>query len=153
MEETTSMSGTTDAAQVASKGSIWAMLRGVNYKDVIPFMSLIVVLGIFVILIPDRFPTWANARLLLLQSAITMTVGFGMTFVIVAGSIDLSVGSVVALAAVVGGSVIAGGSVSLGILASVATGLVCDQSTARCSPFSAFRRSSSRSACCRPPED
>ena len=118
------MSGATDTAHIDPKGGMWGMLRGVNYKDAIPFMSLIVVLGIFVVLIPDRFPTWTNARLLLQQSAITMTVGFGMTFVIVAGSIDLSVGSVVALAAVVGGSVIGSGYLFLGLLACIATGLV-----------------------------
>ncbi|HTX73555.1 MAG TPA: ABC transporter permease [Rectinemataceae bacterium] len=94
-------------------------------RDTIPFLSLLLVLGTFVVLIPGRFATLQNCKLLLQQSAITMTVGFGMTFVIVAGSIDLSVGSIVALSAMVGGSVTVHAGLFLGILASLGTGLLC----------------------------
>lgn len=119
------MSEITPAAVIGSKDSKWSFLHGYNIRDAIPFLSLVIVLGIFIVLIPERFATWTNMKLLLQQSAITMTVGFGMTFIAVAGSIDLSVGSIVALSAVVGGSVVAGGSLSLGILASIGTGLAC----------------------------
>jgi ribose/xylose/arabinose/galactoside ABC-type transport system permease subunit len=115
-----------NSAAIKRPTDTWqAYLRGLGFKDTVPFLSLLVVLGTFVVLIPDRFPTLTNAKLLLQQSAITMTVGFGMTFVIVAGSIDLSVGSVVALSAMIGGSVVASGHLFLGILVSIATGMVC----------------------------
>jgi ribose transport system permease protein len=46
------------------------------------------------------FATWQNLNVILLEAATTGIVAFGMTFVIVGGDIDLSVGSVYALAAV-----------------------------------------------------
>jgi ribose/xylose/arabinose/galactoside ABC-type transport system permease subunit len=100
-------------------------LRVARLRDVVPFLSLIIVLGIFVILIPSRFATLQNLTLILQQSAITMTVGFGMTFVIVAGSIDLSVGSLVALTGMIGGSIVVKTNPLLGLLGSAITGLVC----------------------------
>jgi ribose/xylose/arabinose/galactoside ABC-type transport system permease subunit len=100
-------------------------LHGAQLRDVIPFLSLVIVVGTFIVLIPDRFATLANMKLLLQQSAITMTVGFGLTFVIVAGSIDLSVGSIVALAAMVGGDVLVSSNLVLGVLASVGVGVAC----------------------------
>jgi len=100
-------------------------LSSIHMRDIIPCLSLLIVLGIFVVLIPGRFATLQNMKLLLLQSAITMTVGFGMTFVIVAGSIDLSVGSVVALTAMIGGSVVVATNPFLGLVASVVAGVAC----------------------------
>ena len=87
-------------------------LQTTRLRDVVPFLSLIVVLGIFVVLIPSRFATLQNLTLILQQSAITMTVGFGMTFVIVAGSIDLSVGSLVALTPILSGAPSVGSAIS-----------------------------------------
>jgi ribose/xylose/arabinose/galactoside ABC-type transport system permease subunit len=100
-------------------------LQTTRLRDVVPFLSLIIVLGIFVVLIPSRFATLQNLTLILQQSAITMTVGFGMTFVIVAGSIDLSVGSLVALTGMIGGSIVVNTNPLLGLLGSTMAGLVC----------------------------
>lgn len=74
-------------------------------KSIIPFIALVIVIALFSVLSPDRFLTVNNFRLLLQQSAITMIAGFGMTFVIVQGSIDLSIGSVLALSGLMGASV------------------------------------------------
>jgi len=91
---------------------------------VVPFLSLVVVLGLFTALAPGKFANLKNFILILQQSAVTMTVGFGMTFVIIAGSIDLSVGSVVALSGVIGASV----AVShgwWGLVVAILVGLAC----------------------------
>jgi ribose transport system permease protein len=47
----------------------------------------------------ERFFTFNNFMIILQQAAVLLTVALGMTFVIIAGSIDLSVGSIVALTA------------------------------------------------------
>jgi ribose/xylose/arabinose/galactoside ABC-type transport system permease subunit len=63
-----------------------------------PIIMLVVLCAIFGALSP-RFFTFNNAMIVLQQAAVLLTVSLGMTFVIIAGSIDLSVGSMVALTA------------------------------------------------------
>jgi ribose transport system permease protein len=53
----------------------------------------------------DRFLTVNNITNVMLQSATTGLVAVGMTFVIITGGIDLSVGSIVALAAALGAGI------------------------------------------------
>ncbi len=48
----------------------------------------------------ERFLTWENWRLILAQSVIVGTAALGMTLIMIAGGIDLSVGSTVALVTV-----------------------------------------------------
>jgi ribose/xylose/arabinose/galactoside ABC-type transport system permease subunit len=86
----------------------------------IPFLALFVVIGFFSITGGGRFLSLSNATFLMQQSAIIAIPAFGVTLVIIAGSIDLSVGSVVALTAVVG-AVVAN---EAGPLAGMAAGLV-----------------------------
>ena len=65
----------------------------------VPFLALTLLVVGFGIAEPDRFLTQRNAQIILLQSAVLVVVGLGMTFVIIAGSIDLSVGSLVGVTA------------------------------------------------------
>lgn len=51
-----------------------------------------------------RFLTWQNATIILTQVSINALLAFGVTFVIITGGIDLSVGSVVAVSGVVAAS-------------------------------------------------
>lgn len=90
--------------------------------------ALVGLLGVCVamfIATPD-FLTAENLLNVGIQAAVVAVLAFGMTFVIVAGGIDLSVGSVAALAAIVGGWA----SLSLGLpgplvlLVGLATGLL-----------------------------
>lgn len=62
----------------------------------IAYMALILIVTVFGILVPDRFLTWANLGVVLQNSAVLSVVAMGITFVIIAGSIDLSVGSIMA---------------------------------------------------------
>lgn len=64
-------------------------------------LALLVVFLFFAILVEDgRFYTLRNLENIVRQSAVYATAGLGMTFVIIAAGIDLSVGSIIALAVV-----------------------------------------------------
>src|ERR1700726_3862748 len=68
-------------------------------------IALFVLLGIFSVLSPAFF-TQQNLIILVGQTAINAIMAVGMTFVILTGGIDLSVGSTVGLAAMVSGLLI-----------------------------------------------
>jgi erythritol transport system permease protein len=69
------------------------------------FIALLVLIGIFSLLTPSFF-TRDNLIILVGQTAINALMAIGMTFVILTGGIDLSVGSIVGLAAMVSGLLI-----------------------------------------------
>ncbi len=86
-------------------------------------VGLILVCVIFSAL-SDAFLTEYNLINILRQSAVTAILAAGMTFVIIAGGIDLSVGSVVALTGVIAAGMIQGGAPIWGaILIALAIGL------------------------------
>ena len=68
-----------------------------------PFVGLILVIAIFALLTesPARYLSPFNLRIVLAQTVIVALGAIGMTMIIVSGGIDLSVGSVIALASVV----------------------------------------------------
>src|SRR5215469_2978319 len=65
------------------------------------FIALLAIFGVFCFLKPTTFPTADNLQTLAQQSTITILVSLGLTYVIVAGGIDLSVGSVAAFSGVI----------------------------------------------------
>ena len=89
-------------------------VRGAEVKRLVPVMLLAVMCLAFGSL-SGRFLQFQNAMIILTQAVVLLVAALGMTFVIVAGSIDLSVGSIVALAALVAAVT----SNSLGVLALV----------------------------------
>lgn len=99
------------------------MIRGVSRYAI--FVALVIeclVVG----LATDTFFTQANLLNVLRQNAFTAILAAGMTFVILTGGIDLSVGSVVALAGVVSAGLMASGvSVAPAVAAGIATGVLC----------------------------
>lgn len=102
-------------------------------KRFLPFISLL----ILCILIPaceyfilghdPKFITAGNLAAIARQTAVITIMAMGMTMVIVAGGIDLSVGSIVGLTAVVGSmSMVAGGGAVLpGIAIAIIIGALC----------------------------
>ena len=86
--------------------------RTVDIRRYIPISALVLLSVLFSILQP-RFFTYGNAMIILQQSVVLMAAALGMTFVIVGGSIDLSVGSILALSALA----TALASESMGVLA------------------------------------
>lgn len=67
-----------------------------------PFFALLLVIAIFAAISdsPSRFLSLANLRVVLAQTVIVAIAAIGMTIIIVSGGIDLSAGSVIALAGV-----------------------------------------------------
>jgi ribose transport system permease protein len=75
------------------------------------------------ILEPDVFPTSDNILNVLRQSSVIGVLAIGMTFVIATSGIDLSVGSMTAAAAAVGGQLADSGSLAF-LLGAFATGII-----------------------------
>lgn len=89
-----------------------------EYPAIVGFVGLV----IFFSLLSDRFMTLSNFTNVLRQVSIQAIIAFGMTLVIISGGIDLSVGSVFALSAILMASVVKNGSVFLGVLTALLVG-------------------------------
>jgi ribose transport system permease protein len=88
-----------------------------------PFVALLLVMALFTVLAPDRFLSAYNLKTVATQTVIVGLGAIGMTFVIISGGIDLSVGSVIALGSVVTAVVLRdGGSAGTALFAGIATG-------------------------------
>jgi erythritol transport system permease protein len=94
------MTGNTDNTRsLAPRPSIW-QAGWVN--SIGRFVALLVVFAFFAVAVENgKFYTPRNLESILRQSAVYATAALGMTLVIIAGGIDLSVGSVIALTVVV----------------------------------------------------
>ena len=90
-----------------------------------PFLGLIIVVALFSIPYETReiFLSYHNFKIIFTQTVIVAIGALGMTLIIVSGGIDLSVGSAIALASVVGALLIQKGWATLAVvLAMVGTG-------------------------------
>src|SRR5881275_2221815 len=90
-----------------------------NLTGQTPLISLIVLCAITALL-TDRFLSPLNLTNVLVQSSIMAVIAIGMTFVIVGGGFDLSVGSTAALSGCVAAMVM----IEAGIAAGVAAGII-----------------------------
>src|SRR5437870_1509364 len=100
-----------------------------------PFLGLLLVIGLFSLspTVRPYFLTGANFKIILTQTVIVAIGALGMTMIIVSGGIDLSVGSVVALASVVGATSLSNGyspvtaiglTIGVGALVGLINGLI-----------------------------
>jgi len=88
------------------------------------FLALIALIAVFSILRPNFF-TPQNGLTILLQAAELGLIAVPAAFLIMSGTIDLSVGSIASAAAIMGGSTMAStGSATIGILVGLVTGMV-----------------------------
>jgi len=88
-----------------------------------PALGLVATWILFAALCGAKFTSWNNHELMLLQTAVVGTAAVGATWIIVAGGIDLSVGSTIALGTMVVALLVrAGAPAWLAALAGVATG-------------------------------
>lgn len=87
-------------------------------------VGLLLVLCLGFAVTSDRFLTLNNGLIILQQSAVLLVAAVAMTFVVVNGSIDLSVGSIVALSAL-GTAALAGDMGVWAVLAALGIGLAC----------------------------
>lgn len=91
-----------------------------------PLVALAAVWGLFALLGGGDFSSWSNQRLMLLQTAVVGAAAIGATLIIVAGGIDLSVGSTIALGTMtIAWTLRAGGGEWLAIAVGGLTALLC----------------------------
>ena len=87
----------------------------------IPLITL-VLLCVITTLLTDRFLSPINLNNILVQSSIMAVIAMGMTFVIIGGGFDLSVGSTAALSACVSAMVMLEAGIAAGVLAGILAG-------------------------------
>lgn len=102
-------------------------------RQLLPFGTLILLIAALSALEPDAFLTAENFFNVLSRSSVNGIIAMGMTAVIISGGIDLSIGSMMALAGMVAGLIMTkDGSIVptvplmwIGTAAGIGTGLVC----------------------------
>jgi len=92
-----------------------------NLAGQVPLITLLA-LCLVTTLLTDRFLSPLNLTNILVQSSIMAVIAIGMTFVIIGGGFDLSVGSTVALAGCIAAMMIVKFGVAAGVLAGIAAG-------------------------------
>ncbi|MFB2579785.1 ABC transporter permease [Herbiconiux sp. P15] len=97
------------------------VLRGLK-GVALPIGAIIILLILFSLLAPSFFQA-STAVTILRESSALLVVAIGMTFVVLMGSIDLSVGSTVTLAGLVSATVAKDGSWVVAIIAGIAVGV------------------------------
>ena len=95
----------------------------VNWTGQAPLITLIV-LCVATALLTSRFLSPLNLTNILVQSSIMAVIAMGMTFVIVGGGFDLSVGSTVALSGCIAGMAMLKFGIFAGVVAGIAAGAV-----------------------------
>jgi ribose/xylose/arabinose/galactoside ABC-type transport system permease subunit len=93
-------------------------------RQLLPFGSLMLIVCILAALRPDTFLTFDNFLNVLRRSSVYGIVAIGMTYVIISGGIDLSVGSMLAVCGMVGAWVMATTGIVAGTIAGIAAGLL-----------------------------
>lgn len=112
------------SAGEAMRDTIKAAARRVRWIDIV-FVALFVVLLIYTALTSENFFTERNISNILRQNVPNGLISLGMLFVILTGGIDLSVGSVVALAAILAAGLQAQMPTPLAIIVALAASLGC----------------------------
>ena len=106
-----------------TKGALLPALRTVLRHQAISMLGILALLWVVLAFLSPYFFTVDNLFEITLQTAVIAIIGAGMTFVILSGGIDLSVGSVFACSAIVGGLAFnATHSLVLGLVVTAATG-------------------------------
>jgi len=116
----------TDNTNNGTGGGLKSLLPAAfNLRDAGTLLGLILIFVVFGFLSPV-FMTSPNLLNILQQSSINACIALGMTFVIISGGIDLSVGPAAALSAVAGASLmVAGVPLPLALLAALGAGMIC----------------------------
>src|SRR6478672_11109949 len=94
----------------------------INWAGQAPLLTLLV-LCVVTALLTSRFLSPLNLTNILVQSSIMAVIAIGMTFVIIGGGFDLSVGSTVALAGCVAAMTMEEFGIAAGVLAGIAAGV------------------------------
>jgi ribose transport system permease protein len=112
-------------ATTEEKRSRASVLPALRLRDTVVYLGFLAILAIFAVLLHDRgFLTPENLLTIVRQTTPVTVMAVGMTFAMSAGEIDLSIGSVVALAALVGAILLRETILPIAVLASLCVGLV-----------------------------
>jgi ribose transport system permease protein len=101
------------------------MTQGANISSrLLGQIPLLTLIGLCVVttLLTDRFLSPINLNNILVQSSIMAVIAMGMTFVIIGGGFDLSVGSTAALSACTAAMVMLEAGIAAGVVAGIAVG-------------------------------
>lgn len=103
-------------------------LKVTNIQKLGPLIGLFIITTVLAI-VSDNFMTVDNILNVMRQVSINALIAFGMTFVILTGGIDLSVGSILALASAITASLLASGmdpilAILIGLLAGALMGAI-----------------------------
>jgi ribose/xylose/arabinose/galactoside ABC-type transport system permease subunit len=85
---------------VVSGGAAWKRRAAQQGRSLVPVAALVLLIIVFTIANP-KFLTSSNFMNILRQFSVLLVAGLGATFIIIMGSIDLSVGSIVTMCGVV----------------------------------------------------
>ncbi len=109
--------------QRARKAQMRSFVRSIGMLPVLIILGILIQAAGVYFTGEGRFLTWQNLSIVAQQASINAVLGAGMTFVILTGGIDLSVGSILAASAVV--ALLASQDFGyLGIVAGMLTGLI-----------------------------
>ncbi|HEY5609043.1 MAG TPA: ABC transporter permease [Alphaproteobacteria bacterium] len=109
---------TTGVAPLPAAADIGSRIAGQ-----MPLIALVLLCAVSAVL-SDRFLSTVNMTNVLLQGSVMAVIAIGMTYVIICGGFDLSVGSVVALSGCVTAMVMIRYGILAGIIAGVAVGAI-----------------------------
>lgn len=105
--------------------NVRTLIKKIEWKNYIVYIGFILLLIFFAIILRDRgFLTSTNLMNILRQTTMISVMAVGMTFTIIAGEIDLSIGSTVALSALVTALLLRTQSTLIAVFGGLAVGLV-----------------------------
>lgn len=100
-------------------------LHGISsdQRAVLARLAVILLLGFLLTFVIDTFGTFGNVITVLRQASLLFLVAFGLTFVVISGGLDLSVGANISLSACLAAAAIKStGSITLGLLTGISCG-------------------------------
>jgi ribose/xylose/arabinose/galactoside ABC-type transport system permease subunit len=113
--------GTESAASMSRETSSWLDNKKELLWSQMPLIALLVLCLIATIL-SDRFLSPININNILIQGAVMTVIAVGMTYVIIGGGFDLSVGSTVALSGIAATWVMLETNILFGLIAGISVG-------------------------------
>jgi len=120
------MSGSSQVAGTgrrARQAQMRAIIRSVGMLPVLIILGLLIQAGCIYFTGQGRFLSWQNLSIVAEQASVNAVLAAGMTFVILTGGIDLSVGSILAASAMIG-LITSIGLGDLGIITALLMGLI-----------------------------
>lgn len=107
------------------RGALRERIGGIDWRPYVVYMGFVVILLFFAIAVGGRgFLTVGNLMNIVRQTAPISVMAVGMAFVLSAGEIDLSIGGIVAMAALVTALLLREANMAIAILGGLGVGLV-----------------------------